>query len=441
MAVDTQPSLRRSLGLFALIAYGVGDILGAGIYALTGKVAGMAGYDAWLAFTLALGVAALTALTYAEFVARHPHSGGAAYFCMQAYRSPAVALLLGWLVLCSGIVSMAAASRAVAGYLTPVLPGLPPNVAVLAFLLLLAGITFWGIRESSGANLVCTFVEASGLLLVLCVGLAYLGAGSAPPPAAGAGDVPEASWAMIASAASLAFYAFIGFEDLVNVAEEAHEPRKHLPVAILAALVLTGVTYVVISWVSTSIVSPAVLKATDAPLLEVVHVAAPGIPRGLFTVIALFAVANTALLNFVMVSRLMYGMSRHHLLPGFIASVHPTRRTPHRAVYIALAIAIVLALTGTVEYLAGTTSVLVLIVFAFVHAGLILIKRRNSDWNGFRIPVFVPIIGIFATILLLISAEGASLRAAFLLLGAGVLLLAWQGLRGELRQVEFEEEL
>ncbi len=424
---DSQPAqLRRSLGFWALVFYGVGDILGAGIYALVGKVAGVAGSASWAAFGVALVVAGLTALTYAELGGRFPRSAGESFFTEQAFGRPALSLLVGWMVLSSGVLSLATVSVAFGGYMTGLVPGLPPSATVVGILLLLAAINFRGMRESSTSNIIATMVELTGLLIVLVAGALFLGRS----PDAGVLQTIEAGravgWREITSGAALGFFAFIGFEDMVNVAEEVKDPERNMPRAILIALCVTGVIYLLVVLVATSVVAPDALAASDAPLLYVVQRATDVVPDRLFTLIALFAVANTGLLNFIMASRLIYGMSRQGLLPTALGTVHPRRRTPHLAVLTVLAVALALALSGTLTYLAGTTSLLLLLVFFMVNVSLIVIKRRKRRASRtFCAPRWVPLVGALSCLGLMPFVPRSSLLTAAIIvaLGGGLVLL------------------
>ncbi len=423
--------LQRVLGFWALVAYGVGDILGAGIYALVGKVAGAAGTGCWIAFSVALGVAALTALSYAELGSRFPKSGGAAAFCQEAFRSPHISILIGWLVLCSGVVSMAAVSKAFAGYFHSIVPQAPQPWVVGFFLFGLGVLNFRGMKESSSANIFCTAVEVSGLLVVLAAGGWFLSALSRGPIPFHPSDVPEAavSWERIVRGAALAFFAFVGFEDLVNVAEESKDPRRDLPKAIITAVLATGLLYLAIAWMAVRIVPPSELAVSNAPLLAVVKTAAPWIPAGLFSGVALFAVSNTALLNFIMGSRLLYGMAQEGLVPAWLGAVHARRHTPHRAIGVLLVIALVLALSGSLVFLAGATSALILTIFTIVNAALLAIKFRSEPTPGvFQIPWMIPALGVAASLGLGAFVPWESWVRAFTLIAAGIVLVAGRSL-------------
>jgi amino acid transporter len=420
------PQLQRSLGFWALVFYGVGDILGAGIYALVGKVAGVAGSASWVAFSIALFIAGLTALTYAELGGRFPRSAGESFFTEQAFGRPALSLLVGWVVLCSGILSLATVSVAFGGYMSGLVPGLPSWVTVTGILFLLAAINFRGMRESSTTNIVATMVELTGLLIVIVAGALFLFEQPDPEIPKTIATGSHVGWHAIASGAALSFFAFIGFEDMVNVAEEVKDPERNMPRAILTALGATGVVYLLVVLVATSVVPPESLAASKAPLLAVVQRSTDIIPDRLFTLIALFAVANTGLLNFIMGSRLIYGMARQGLLPAALGRVHATRRTPHVAIITMLSVAIALALSGTLTYLAGTTSLLLLLVFFTLHLALLAIKRRDvGRARTFCAPRVVPFAGGLTTLALMpFVPRGSLLTAAIILaLGSGIVWL------------------
>ncbi|MGD8317282.1 MAG: amino acid permease [Myxococcales bacterium] len=424
MTQSTPPALRRSLGLVALVFYGVGDILGAGIYALVGKVAGVAGPASWVAFGVALLVAGLTAMTYAELGGRFPKSAGESFFTEQAFGRPGLSLVVGWVVLCSGVLSLATVSVAFGGYMTGLFPGLSPHVTIVGILLLLAAINYRGMRESSATNIVMTMVELTGLLIVIVAGSFFLERTPEQSVAATLEASAEIGWMPIARGAALAFFAFIGFEDMVNVAEEVRDPERNMPRAILTALAVTGLVYLLVVLVATSVMGPPELAHSEAPLLAVVRRSTDLIPDRAFTLIALFAVANTGLLNFIMGSRLIYGMSRQGLLPPSFARVHPIRRTPHVAIVTVLVVALVLALSGTLTYLAGTTSLLLLVVFSTLHVSLMIIKRRDAEApRTFCAPKTVPLLGALSCVALMPFVPRGSLLTAVAVVGLGSILV------------------
>jgi len=417
-------SLKQVFTLQTLVIYGVGDILGAGIYAVIGKVAGISGYFVWAAFILAMVVAAFTALSYAELGSRFPKSGGVAYFVQKAFNTDWLSVMVGWLMFCTCLVSMATLSNAFAGYLNNFAPILPRWLIILVFFAGLTFVNFRGIEESSWLNMICTFTEVAGLFIVMFVASAFLLGGGTP---AGTGEVPVDAIASplvpIFQGAALAFYSFIGFEDIVNVAEEVKNPQRTIPKAILLALGIAGIIYIAIALLSTRVLTPAELTASSAPLLDVVRRAQPNFPLIVFTLIPLFAVLNTALLNFVTSSRLLYGMSREGLLPAWLGKVHPERGTPYRTILIILPIVIVLALSGTLAVLAGATATLILLMFALVNLSLLMIKRREPATSGFKVPFLLPALALVSNLVLIAFASAESLRLALGFIAIGVVLV------------------
>jgi basic amino acid/polyamine antiporter, APA family len=425
MENSTEPaSLKRVFGLPTLVIYGVGDILGAGIYAVVGKIAGLSGYFVWLSFMAAMTVAALTALSYAELGSRFPRSGGVAHFVHRAFRRDWLSVIVGWLMFCTCLVSMATLSKAFSGYLNTFAPILPSWFIILALFAVLAFVNFRGMEESSALNIFCTTLEVSGLIVVILVSTFFLlGGGVNPTATAPAVSGTAVGWTAILQGAALAFYAFIGFEDVVNVAEEVKNPERNVPRAILLALGIAGVIYIIVSWLATQVLTPTELFDSQAPLLDVVRRAQPNFPQIIFTVIALFAVLNTALLNFVTASRLLYGMSREGLLPAWLSRLHPRRATPYRTLVVILPIVIFLALSGTLQYLAGTTATLILAMFSLVNLSLIVVKRQEHPDSGFRVPILIPALALFSNLVLIAFASKESHILALIFTAIGVVLV------------------
>ncbi len=419
-------SLKRVFGLPTLVIYGVGDILGAGIYAVIGKIAGLSGSLAWVSFLTAMTVAALTALSYAELGSRVPQSGGVATFIHRAFRTDWLSILVGWLMFCTCLVSMATLSKAFAGYLNAFAPAIPAWLIIIALFSALAFVNFRGMQESSALNIFCTALEVSGLVIVILVSTLFIIGGTAGTGNPVTSPVPNAQaigWTAIIQGAALAFYAFIGFEDIVNVAEEVKNPERNVPRAILFALGIAGVVYVLVSWLATNVLSPAELSASNAPLLDVVRRSQPNFPAVVFSLIALFAVLNTALLNFVTASRLLFGMSREGLLPAWLGKLHPRRATPYRTLLVILPIAIFLALAFSLKFLAGTTSTLILAMFCLVNLSLLVIKRREPRADGFQVPYPIPALALLSNLFLIAFAEAKSNIAALVFTGIGIFLV------------------
>jgi amino acid transporter len=407
-----------------LALYGLGSMLGAGIYGLIGQAAGQVGNAVWLAFVVALVAALLTALSYASLGSRYPRAAGAAYVTERAFGLPLLSFVVGLALVCSGLTSVAAQSRVFAANLATLfhLDSIPVWWLALGFLLVLAGIVFRGIRESMWVNVLCTLVEAGGLILVIAVGLSYWGSTNLlemPPAAADQGE-----WLILMQGAVLTFFAFIGFEDTINVAEEVRRPERTIPLALMLAMGMAAVLYIAVAVTAVSVVPWAELAAAPGPITEVVRKAAPLIPPIVFTGITLFAVANTALVNYVTASRLIYGMAHQGLLPLRLGDVHEERRTPHIAILALFLVAVPLALIGTIAELAAATVLLLLLVFGVVNAALFVLKRRPGEPHGsFEIPLAVPVLGALVCLALVVVRVGtgdwrAPAIAGILLLGA-----------------------
>lgn len=425
MTTPTSPTLQRNIGLIALTLYGVGDILGAGVYGLIGRAANEMGYAIWLAFLVSMIAAGLTGLSYASLGSRFPRAGGAAYITLHAYHKPFLSYVVGLAVLASGLTSMATAAKVFGGYLNGMFPALPPLAIAMAFSLVIAGVVFRGIKESLMANALCTVIEVSGLFFIIAIGLPYVGNVdylNAVTPSNLTGDI---TLSLALTGAVLTFYSFVGFEDMLNVAEEVKEPHKTLPRALLLAVLISSLIYMSISLVAVSVLTPAALGGSTQPLVDVVATAAPWFPPAAFSLIALFAVANTALLNFVMGSRLLYGMAGQGLVPKVLSRVHAGRRTPHLAILAVWAIFIVLILSGDISSLAKSTSVLLLCCFVLVNLALVVLKLRGEPPAHFEVPVIVPLLGACVCIAMLSQAKEPECTTAGFIIAGIVALYAF----------------
>jgi basic amino acid/polyamine antiporter, APA family len=405
-----EPGLNRVMGPWLLLLFIVGDILGTGIYALTGQVAKQVGGVVWLPFLVAFVVAVITAFSYLELVTKYPKAAGAALYTHKAFGIHFVTFIVAFAVMCSGITSASTASRAFAVNLDSALGLGLGDAAVsnnttgimwlgLLFMALVAAINFRGVGESVKANVVLTCVELTGLLIVIFIGLWAIGAGQGDVSRITQFQTPEgvsAFWPVIA-ATTLAFFAMVGFEDSVNMAEETKEPTRIFPKILLAGLLITGLIYVLVSISAVTLVEPAELGEGEAPLLKVVQAGAPNFPIGVFAFITMFAVANSALINMLMASRLVYGMSRERVLPSVLGKVHPSRHTP----YIAIAFTTLLAFglitfVGGVPQLGGTTALLLLCVFTVVNVAVLVLRKDKVGHEHFTAPTILPVIGAIA---------------------------------------------
>lgn len=420
--VAGESRLKRAITGPALFLFILGDVLGAGVYALVGKIAGEAGGAVWVPLLVALGFAMLTAASYAELVTKYPKAGGAAVFAERAFGKPLISFLVGFCMLAAGVTSAAGLSLAFAGDYLGAFLDTPAVPTALVFLTVVALLNARGIKESLGANAVMTVVEVSGLLFVIVLAARFLLSGQGEP-ARVMEFTPGVSPAIaVLGAALIAFYSFVGFEVSANVAEEVNDIRRNYPRALFGALLVAGLVYVGVGVAATAILSPATLAESSAPLLEVVRATGYAIPDWLFAAVALVAVANGALLTMIMSSRLAYGMADEGLLPSMLTRVLPERRTPWLAIIVTTLLAMILTVTGTLAALAETVVLLLLFVFMSTNVAVLVLRRDHVAAPHFRTPTLLPILAI-GSCLVLLSQQGAGtwLRAG-LLMALGALL-------------------
>jgi len=393
--------LKRTLNLPLLLFFGLGNILGAGIYVLIGKVAGVAGLYMPAAFMLASIVAAFSAFTYAELSARYPLSAGEAVYIQQGFHITALSRLAGLLIALAGMVSAATISRGFYGYFNTFIQ-LPEPYVITGIILLMGLLMIWGISQSVGMAALLTLLEIGGLVLIIWAGKDSL----VDIPQRMDGLLPPfqpAAWTGILLGAFLAFFAFIGFEDMVNVAEEVKNPQRTLPTAILLALLIATIMYILVSLVAILTLDQQTLSSSKAPLSDVLSASSDVNPH-IISSISMFAVINGALIQMIMASRIFYGMAKKGWLWKPLAKVNNTTQTPVTASWLVIVIILSLALWFPLTVLAKATSFLVLTVFALVNSALIFIKKTESTPSGvFNNPMWVPVSGFLtsATLLLL----------------------------------------
>ncbi|QCB93702.1 APC family permease [Cellulomonas shaoxiangyii] len=413
--------LNRSVTGPLLFLFILGDVLGAGVYALVGELSAEAGGMVWLPLLVALVMALLTAASYAELVTKYPQAGGSAVYAQRAFGRPMISFLVGFSMLAAGVTSAAGLSLAFGGDYLGVFLDVPAIPTAIVFLALVAALNARGIKESMRANLVMTAIEVGGLLLVVVLGAIVLGRGDGDP--ARLLELPAGTSAAAATlgGALIAFYSFVGFETSANVAEEVRDVRRVYPRALFGALVTAGVVYLLVGIVAPAVVAPEDLSASSGPLLEVVR-AAGGVPLQLFSVVALIAVANGALLTMIMSSRLAYGMAEEGLLPAPLARVLPNRRTPVVAIVVTTAVAMVLTATGSLVDLASTVVLLLLLVFLSTNLAVLVLRKDHVDHPHFRAWTPVPVLAIGTCLGLLTQQEARHWLLAGALLAAGVVL-------------------
>ena len=384
-------TLKRAITLPLLVFYGAGTILGAGIYALIGKIAALSGEFAPFSFLLSAVIAAFVAFTYAELSSRYPKSAGEAVYVSQAFSQPWLSALVGWGIVFTGIVSSAVMARAFEGYLHEFVV-LPDALAVTVFVLLISSIAIAGISLSVNIVTLVTLVEISGILLVLYVTHDQLMA----LPGRWQTLIPPLSWSIwknIIFGAFLAFYAFIGFEDMVNVAEEVIEPEKNLPTALIIALLISTVFYVLVALSAVLSLPIQDLANHKAPFALIVQENSD-IPVAIISMISLIAILNGALVQIIMGSRVLFGMSEKGIAPKQLGTLYSKTRTPVIATLFFAVILLLMALCFPIVVLAKITSFIILTIFTLISLSLCIIKIRdksNRQKHYLSVPFIVPV--------------------------------------------------
>ena len=371
--------------------YGLGTTIGAGIYALIGEMAAISGYYAPVSFLLASIMAALTALSFAELSGRFPRCAGAALYVKEGFSSEHLSLIVGLLVVGAGLVSSAAIVNGFIAYLGEFI-ALDRVTAIIIVTLAIGTIAAWGIAESVSIAAFVTVVEIAGLLLVIAV--SYSGLAELPDrwrelvP-----DTDSTSWSGVFTGSLLAFYAFIGFEDMVEVAEETWQVRRILPIGIMLTLAITTLLYMTIMITAVLAMPPEQLAQSQVPLARLYEQYTAD-DATIISIIGLFALINGALIQMIMASRVLYGMSSRKLLPAIISRVNKRTQTPLVATALTTVVILFLAVSGSLASLAQATSLIMLIVFSLVNLALLHIKRKHPRPEGLIVfPVLIPLLG------------------------------------------------
>nr|WP_300045415.1 APC family permease [uncultured Nocardioides sp.] len=448
--------LKRVLGPKLLLLFIVGDILGAGVYAVTGKIAGQVGGIAWLPFLVAFAVATVTAFSYLELVTKYPQAAGAALYTHKAFGIHFITFLVAFTVVCSGITSASTSSNLLAANLLIGFGNDDPSpsailITALLFMLVLAAINLRGVGESVKFNVLLTLVEMTALAIVIAIGIWVIARGDGDLSRVTVFESPDDKGLFMAVtiATAIAFFSMVGFEDSVNMVEETQDPLRIFPRAMLTGLGIAVLIYMLVA-ISVVAVIPAgqIAEPTNAEagiLLDVVKIGAPDLPIDtIFPFLTVFAVANTALINMLMASRLIYGMAQQDVLPRSLGKVLPGRRSPWTAIVFTtlLALGLISVVTldsesSVVGALSGTTALLLLAVFTIVNIACLILRRDPTPERAFRAPTALPVIGAICCGYLLgpwarLEADMVQYKIAAGLLAIGVVLwaLTWLTNRG-----------
>lgn len=392
--------LKRDVSLFTAIMYGIGIILGAGVYALIGEAAALAGNSVWLSFVFAAVVAAFTGLSYMELISMFPKSAAEYVYVKNAFQNKMLAFNVGWIEIFADTIAASAVSLGFAGYFNALF-GTPIVLTALVLIFIMSVINFWGIKESSRLNVIFTVVEIAGLLFVVLLASYFGRYGSVNYL-----EMPHGLGGTL-SAAALIFFAYIGFEDLANISEEVKDARKNVPKALMISVVITTVIYVLIGLAVVSLVSWQDLAASKAPLAFAVSSVLGERAFWAMSIIALFATANTVLICMIVGSRMMYGMGRDGSLPRTLSKIHKKRGTPYVAVFATMILAMSFVLLGNISVVASITDVGTFYIFIFVNASAIVLRYRMPDKKRmFRTPLnigkfpVIPFIGLLSSLIL-----------------------------------------
>jgi amino acid transporter len=386
--------LRRRLGLALLVLYGTGITVGAGIYVLIGAVAGHAGIYAPWSFVLAAVVMALTVASYAELSTRYPVSAGEAAYVRAAFQSRVLSTAIGLLTVVTGVVSSAAVTLGSAGYIRQFVD-FPPGLIVVAVVLVLGAVGAWGILESVVLAGLFTLIEVGGLVIIIVAGF-HAGL----PVTTTITQLPPLDATVLSGigfGSLLAFFAFIGFEDLANVVEEAKIPQRDIPHAMILTLSISTLLYVLVAAVAVSSGPIERLASASAPLSLVFREVA-GVSPATISAIAIVATLNTILAQMTMAARVVYGLARERELPAIFARVHRGTGTPLVATVCIAALVVPLALFVPLTPLAEGTSLATLALFALVNLSLLRLRYRGvpSSNPHVTVPIWMPATG-FAT--------------------------------------------
>jgi APA family basic amino acid/polyamine antiporter len=387
------PKLKRELGLLEVTLCGIGIIFGAGIYVLIGKVAGLAGNASWISFLIAALIASLTGLSYAELSSIFPKAGAEYVYTKSAFGEK-LAFLIGWLIILSGVIGGATIALGFSSYFI----GLFNAPLLLVSILLIIGLSFiifYGIKESAVFAIIFTLIEAAGLFLIIFIGLPFLGSINYL-------EFSEQGISGVFSGAALIFFAYLGFEEMVKLSEETKKPTRVLPKALLLAIAITTLIYILVSLSAVSVVNWKTLSLSDAPLGTVASTLLGEKGLLFLWVTALFATANTALFVLLAASRIIYGMAKESSLPKIFSTVHPKRRTPYIAILLVTIFSILFVLIGKIEIVANMTNLTVFITFAVINASLIWLRVKKPKLKRpFKVPLNIGKIPVLTLLALL----------------------------------------
>jgi APA family basic amino acid/polyamine antiporter len=415
--MTSKVELKRELGLLEITLSGVGIILGAGIYALIGKAAGLAGNAVWISFALSALVAVFTGLSYAELSSMFPKASAEHEYTRSAF-GMRLAFIIGWLITLSGIIGASTVALGFGGYFNSLF-SVPPTASGFVLIIALSFLLFYGIKESAWFAIVATLIETAGLVLIIFIGLPYLGKVDYFETPYGLAGVFQAS--------ALVFFAYTGFESIVKLSEETKAPEKTIPRGLLLAILISIILYVLVAVSAVSVMGWEKLATSGAPFADLAFVALGSNAFALLSVIALFATANTVLMMLLGSSRIIYGMADSSTLPVILARVHPSRRTPWVAIFVAMVLSMLFIFAGDIAFVANIANFTLFVTFFVINAAVILLRYKEPQMiRPFRVPISIgkftvlPFFGILFCIFMLFQLEWI-----VLIIGAALVVLGW----------------
>jgi APA family basic amino acid/polyamine antiporter len=398
-----EPKLKRTLGLFTLTMYGIGIILGAGVYAIIGEASGEAGNSVWLSFLVASLVSMLTGLSYMELISMFPRSAAEYVYVKHSLGNRLGAFAVGWIEIIADIVAASTVAIGFAGYFVGLFGGSLVFVA-MALIATLSAINFWGIAESTKLNVAFSLIEVSGLLIVIAAAIPHIGTVNLM-------EMPTGITGVL-SASALIFFAFIGFEDIANITEETKQPEKTAPKALFFSVIATTIIYVLVGISAVSLIGHEQLATSTAPLALAISETLGSNAFTLMSIIALFATANTVLVLLIVGSRQIYGMSSDGSLPKMLSKIHKGRRTPWIAVLFVMFCTMLFALLENIRIVASIADFSTFVVYIFVNASLIILRYKEPNRERlFKTPLnigkfpTIPFFGLLTIILLAANLE------------------------------------
>ncbi len=415
--------LKKELGLFELTLYGVGIILGAGIYALIGEGAGIAGNALWISFVIAAIIAAFTGLSYAELTSRYPKEAAEYNYTKKAFNRASLSFMVGWIMIIATIVSASVVALGFANYFYALF-GIDKLLIAALLIISLSFVNYIGIKDSARFNIISTLIESAGLFIVIIAGIFFAYSSGIT---VNFFEVPSSiGIAGILSATALIFFAYIGFEDVANVAEETKNAKKIVPKALVLSITISTILYILVAVLSINTIGWEALSQSHAPLSDVVGSVVPN-SQFLFSIIALFATANTVLILLIVASRIFCGMARDRSLPSRL-SVIGQRGTPYVAIIFVMFLALFMFLIGNIKTIAMLTDVGIFVVYFFVNASLLALRYKSPAKTGFRAPINIgkfPVLaflGCLTSIFMLFYFDAAIIAMEAIVILIGFLL-------------------